>query len=82
MKEMQITKERITFFVNPELSEKIAEISESKSMTISEIARTALANYIRQIEKEQIERELEIGYIENSEYYLRMQEEWKHADKE
>jgi hypothetical protein len=75
-------KERLSFFVNQELSDKIYKISKQTKLTISEIARNALQNYIEQIEKEKIENELEAGYKANYSYYLKSQEEWKYADKE
>jgi len=75
-------KERLSFFVNQELSDKINKISKQTKLTISEIARNALQNYIEQIEKEKIENELEAGYKANYDYYLKSQEEWKYADKE
>ena len=75
-------KERLSFFVSRELSDKINEISKATKLTISEIARVALQNYIDQFEKERIEKELEFGYKANYNYYLKSQEEWKYADKE
>ncbi|MCF8240990.1 MAG: ribbon-helix-helix domain-containing protein [Melioribacteraceae bacterium] len=74
-------KERLSFFVNSELSDKINRISKQTKLTVSEIARKALINYIEQIEKEKIENELETGYKANYDYYLKSQEEWKYADK-
>lgn len=75
-------KERLSFFVNSDLSEKVNKISEQTNLTVSEIARQALVNFIEQMEKEKIEKELEAGYKANYDYYLKSQEEWKHADKE
>ena len=75
-------KERLSFFVNSELSNKITKISETQNLTVSEIAREALQNYIDQIEKKRIEMELEAGYKANYNYYLESQQEWKNADKE
>jgi len=75
-------KERLSFFVNSELSKKINRISKQTKLTVSEIARKALQNYIDQIEKEKLENELEAGYKANYDYYLKSQEEWKYADKE
>jgi predicted transcriptional regulator len=75
-------KERLSFFVNPELSDKINSISKQTNLTISEIGRKALQNFIDLIEKEKIENELEAGYKANYQYYLKSQEEWKYADKE
>ena len=78
----QNKKERVSFFVNQELSKKVYNISKQTNQTVSELARKALKKYIEQIEKEKIEQELEIGYKANYDYYLKSQEEWKHADKE
>ena len=75
-------KERLSFFVNPELSDKINDISKQTNLTISEIGRKALQNFIDLLEKEKIENELEAGYKANFQYYLKSQEEWKYADKE
>ena len=75
-------KERLSFFVNSELSNKVNQISKQTKLTVSEIARKALLNYIDEIEKEKIEKELEAGYKANYDYYLKSQEDWKYADKE
>jgi len=84
MPSVQLTnkKERLSFFVNSELSDKVNKISKQTKLTISEIARIALQNYIDKIEKEKIENELEAGYKANYDYYLKSQEGWKYADKE
>lgn len=75
-------KERLSFFINRDLSEKVAVISKQTNQTISEIARKALQAYTEQIEKERTEQELEAGYKANYDYYSKSQEEWKYADKE
>jgi len=75
-------KERLSFFVNPELSEKINSISKQTNLTISEIGRKALQNFIDLLEKEKLENELEAGYKANFQYYLKSQKEWENADKE
>jgi len=74
-------KERLSFFVNRELSDKITEISKRTKLTVSEIARKALEYFIEKLEKERIEKELEEGYKANYTYYLREQEERKNANK-
>lgn len=81
VKEME-KKERLSFFVNYELSGKVNSIAKLTKQPVSEIARKALLYYVNQIEKEKIEAELEAGYKANYEYYLKSQEEWKNADKE
>ena len=75
-------KERLSFFVNPELSEKINSISKQTNLTISEIGRKALQNFIDLLEKEKLENELEAGYKANFQYYLKSQKEWENADFE
>ena len=75
-------KERLSFFINSETSKRVNNISKQTKLPVSEIARRALHSYIDQVEKEKIEKELEAGYKANYEYYLKSQEEWKHADKE
>ena len=75
-------KERLSFFVNSELSKRINKISKQTNLTVSEIVRKALQSYIEQVEREKIEKELEDGYKSNYEYYLKSQEEWEYADKE
>ncbi len=75
-------KERLSFFINRELSHKVNRISKRTKLSISEIGRNALQNYIEQIEKEELDKELEEGYIANNAYYKKSQDEWKYADKE
>ena len=84
MSTVQITnkKERLSFFVNSELSEKVNRISKQSKLTVSEFVRRALQNYIDLMEKEKINNELEAGYKANYDYYLKSQEDWKYADKE
>lgn len=77
----QNKKERLSFFVNSELADKINQISKQTNLPISEIARKALVNYIEQIEKNKLEKELEDGYKANFDYYLKSQEDWNYADK-
>ena len=78
----QNKKERLSFFVNSELSNKVNRISKQTNLPVSETVRKALQNFIDQVEKEKIETELEDGYKANYDYYLKTQEEWKNADKE
>jgi hypothetical protein len=73
-------KERLSFFVSAELSDKVNKISQQTNLTVSEIARKALVSFIDTIEKERIEKELEAGYKANHDYYLKPQEEWKDAE--
>ncbi|MBZ0177749.1 MAG: hypothetical protein K8F36_00555 [Melioribacteraceae bacterium] len=75
-------KERLSFFVNQDLSKKVNRISKQTNQTVSEIARKAIQEYIQKIEKERIELELENGYKANYDYYLKSQEDWNYADKE
>jgi metal-responsive CopG/Arc/MetJ family transcriptional regulator len=75
-------KERLSFAINSDLSEKINEISNQTNLSVSEIARQALQIFIEQKEKEEIEKELEAGYKSNYGYYLKSHEDWKYADNE
>ena len=75
-------KERMSFFVDRKLAVKIGELSKQTKLTVSEITRRALQNYIDQSEKERIEKELAEGYEANYKYYLNSNNEWEHADKE
>ncbi len=74
-------KERLNFFIDRELLERVNEISKRTKMTVSEIARKALTMFIDLVEKERIEKELEAGYKANYAHYIDAQEEWKNADK-
>jgi hypothetical protein len=75
-------KERLSFFVNSELSKKVNRITKQTNLPVSELARIALQNFLDQVEKEKIDTELEDGYKANYSYYLKAQDEWKYADKE
>lgn len=78
----EIKKERLSFFVNADLAKKLNEFSEKSNLSLSDIAREALKNYLEKIEKEKTEKELEDGYKANYDYYLKSQSEWEYADKE
>ncbi|MCF8267357.1 MAG: ribbon-helix-helix domain-containing protein [Ignavibacteriales bacterium] len=75
-------KDRLSFFVNSELSDKVTRISRQTKVPVSEIARKALQNYIDEVEKKDLENELEEGYKTNYNYYLKAQDEWKYADND
>jgi len=77
----QNKKERLSFFVDSELSKKVDRISKQTNLTVSDIARKALQNFVVQVENEKTDKELEAGYKANYNYYLKSQEEWQHADK-
>ncbi len=79
---MQKSKNRINFFLNHELSQKVYKLSKQTKKSISDITREALAHYLESIEKIRIDKELEEGYAANSSYFKKQQEEWKHADSE
>lgn len=84
MKSLQtgIKKERLSFFVNSDLSNSINVVAKLVNLSVSDIGRIALQEYITKIEKEIIAKELEEGYKANYSYYCKSQEEWKYADKE
>lgn len=75
-------KERFSFFVDAELARKVHSISKENKLTISEITRKALHNFIEQCEKDRIENELAAGYQVNYNYYLKAEKDWNNADKE
>lgn len=77
----QNKKERLSFFVDSELSKKVDRISKQTNLTVSDIARKALQNFVVQVENEKTDKELEAGYKANYNYYLKSQEEWQYADK-
>lgn len=77
----QNKKERLSFFVDSELSNKVNRISKQTNLTVSDIARKALQNFVVQVENEKTDKELEDGYKANYNYYLKTQEEWQYADK-
>lgn len=44
-------KKRLSLFVNSELSERVNQISKQSKLTISEIVRNALQEYVCKLEK-------------------------------
>lgn len=82
MPSIKTKKERLSFFVDRDLSKKVEKISKQTNQTMSELTRKALQAYIEQIEKEKTEQELADGYKANYDYYSKSQEEWNYADKE
>jgi len=76
----QKQRDRISFFLNRDLSSRIYELSKQTKRSLSDIARDALSLYLQEIEKARINEELKEGYTANYEYYLKQQEEWKFAD--
>ena len=75
-------KDRFSFFLQKDLSEKIYKLSRQTSKSISNIAREALTQYLQNIEKERIEKELDEGYKANYNYFAKQQDIWKYADSE
>lgn len=82
MPSIKTKKERLSLFVDRDLSERVEKISKLTNQTMSELTRKALQVYIEQIEKEKTEQELTDGYKANYDYYSKSQEEWNYADKE
>ncbi|MBI2620181.1 MAG: hypothetical protein HYW57_08880 [Ignavibacteriales bacterium] len=74
--------ERVNFLIPRALIRKATHMAKSNNSTTSEFFRCAIAFYIDWLEKRQIEKELEEGYLANSEYYSKMSEEWKFADSQ
>lgn len=79
---MQREKARISLYLDNSLTNKVYKLSKQTKKSISDITREALVNYIDDIEKSKLEEELEKGYKANYDYYLKQQDEWKHADSE
>lgn len=79
---MQKSKDRLSFFLNKDLSQKVYKLSKQNKKSISDIARDAISLYLEKIEKEKIRKEMEEGYQANTSYYLKQQEDWEHADSE
>lgn len=75
-------KERISFFVLSDISEKLNQVAKTEKTSISGIVREAIKSYLTEIEKNKINRELEEGYKANHNYYLKSQKDWEYADKE
>lgn len=78
----QNKKERLSFFINTDLSKSINEVAKLINLSVSDIGRIALQEFITKIEKEFIAKELEEGYKANYSYYSKSQEDWKYADNE
>jgi metal-responsive CopG/Arc/MetJ family transcriptional regulator len=74
-------KERINFFLDSEFAKRVNDFAEEYKISVSEMIRKALDIYIKKIEKEKIEKELESGYKSNYEYYLKSGAEWQYAEK-
>jgi len=73
---------RFSFTIEYKLSEKLKKVLHRTKVPLNEIGKNALQNYIEQIEKRELEKELEEGYIVNYSYYKKSQEYWEYSDKE
>lgn len=75
-------KKRVNLLVPQELASRASQAAKKLDFTISDLYRNALSNYLEEIERMRIEKELEEGYKANYSYYSRMSKEWKAADAE
>ncbi|HPC37021.1 MAG TPA: hypothetical protein PLW05_10425 [Candidatus Marinimicrobia bacterium] len=73
--------QRLNLIVVPELTRKAASVSKRLNISISEVVRRALSEYLDRIEQVEMEKQLSEGYQANAAYYAKQQEDWKHADQ-
>ncbi|MBU4308883.1 MAG: ribbon-helix-helix domain-containing protein [Candidatus Marinimicrobia bacterium] len=77
----QTKTQRLNLIVLPELTKRAESVSKRMKVSISEIVRRALSEYLDRIERADLEKQLSEGYQANSAYYNQQQEDWKHADQ-
>jgi len=73
--------QRLNLIVVPELTQKAESVSKRLNISISEIVRRALSEYLDRLERTDLEKQLAEGYQANAAYYSQQQEDWKHADQ-
>jgi len=73
--------QRLNLTILPELTRRAESMSKRLNISISEIARRALSDYLDRLEKADLEKRLTEGYQANIAYYSQQQEDWKHADR-
>ena len=73
--------QRLNLIVVPELTQKAESVSKRLNISISEIVRRALSEYLDRLERADLEKQLAEGYQANAAYYNQQQEDWKHADQ-
>ncbi|MFA4838126.1 MAG: ribbon-helix-helix protein, CopG family [Candidatus Neomarinimicrobiota bacterium] len=73
--------QRLNLIVLPELTRKAESVSKRMNISVSEIVRRALSEYLDRLEQIEMEKQLSEGYQANAAYYCQQQEDWKHADK-
>lgn len=76
----QTKTQRLNLIIVPELIQKAASVSKRMNVSISEIVRRALSEYLDRTERAYLEKQLSEGYQANAAYYSQQQENWKHAD--
>ncbi|MCX6137294.1 MAG: ribbon-helix-helix domain-containing protein [Ignavibacteriales bacterium] len=74
------SKSRLNLVMPADLNEEMKTWADKLQVTISDIVRQAVCDYLRKLENDRIERELREGYIANYDYYKRESEAWKYAD--
>ncbi len=77
----QTKTQRLNLIVLPELTKRAKSVSKRMNISISEIVRRALSEYLDRIERADLEKQLSEGYQANSAYYSQQQRDWKHADQ-
>ena len=75
-------KERVNFLVPRELAQKARWAAGELDCSLSDLFRVAISNFVREIERGRIEKELEEGYKANYSYYANLNKEWEFADSE
>jgi hypothetical protein len=73
-------KEKVNFLISKDLIEKSKWAAKELNYTLSDFFRIALFNFLKDLERARIEKELEEGYKANAKYYAQMSEEWNFAD--
>ncbi|MDO9547533.1 MAG: CopG family transcriptional regulator [Candidatus Marinimicrobia bacterium] len=77
----QSKTQRLNLTILPDLTRRAESISKRMKISISEIVRQALSDYLDRLERADLEKRLSEGYQANTAYYSQQQEDWKHADR-
>ncbi|MDD5539784.1 MAG: hypothetical protein PHG61_03735 [Candidatus Marinimicrobia bacterium] len=77
----QSKTQRLNLITTPDLTRRAESISKRLNISISEIARRALSDYLDRLERADLEKQLAEGYQANAAYYTKQQEDWQDADQ-
>jgi len=77
----QSKTQRLNLTILPDLTRRAESMSKRLNISISEITRRALSDYLDRLERADLEKRLTEGYQANTAYYNQQQEDWKHADQ-